>query len=400
VLAGCSTVQNGSSGGGGGDGGDGGGTQTQGDDGGGGDGAGSGDGGDMDSGDGGEGSAGSSYQPPDTVVITYPPTGWWAIIGDIVADQGILEDVKSEYGLEDTTFDIQRTWDGLPLFTSGQSDIAQFGSLEASRIGPEQDIPITVFGKVVPQFVEMLVATGGEYDPRETGGVQASIDKLASDNGNIGIGAWSSGSVPGSRIVMEEKYGYKFSQEEADFKITAAGFFAIAELITKGELDAGHASPMLGGARFYAGDDPELIRLYHVGDAIVDLGFGWPPLENQVCRTSFFEEHTPICQAYHDAKKEAMNRLHEDPVGVITSSQKYIENLGVQNEAEARFTVNYNINLTNDVNDLEPPKHPAVYDDFSLTEQWIEDDKKRLDKIAEKGMTNENWAEFVSYETF
>jgi ABC-type Fe3+/spermidine/putrescine transport system ATPase subunit len=213
---------------------------------------------------------------------------------------------------------------------------------------------------------------------------------------NVGIGAWSSGSVPGSRIVMEQQYNTAFSEEEADVNIVTAGFFAIAELITRDELAAGHASPMLGGARFYLND--EVTRLYHIGDAIADLGFGWAPLENQVCRTSFFEENTEVCKVYHDAKNEAMQILHDDPVGVITQSDKYIENLGVQNAEEAEFTVEYNINLNNPFTDLEPPKHPAVYSEYALTDEWIENDKKFLDKVAEIGMTDPNWADYVSYE--
>jgi len=373
ALAGCTGQQDGGSGGDGGDG-----------DGGGGDGS-----------DGGSTGDGSSGSQPVDVTVTYPPTGWWATIGDIVADEGLIDKYLAEHGVE-ANFEIQRTWDGGPIFVSGQSDIAQFGTFEASLMGPEEDIDITTFGKVVPQFVEMLVKSGGDYDPENTGSVQASIDRLKETGDNVGIGAWSSGSVPGSRIVMEQQYDTAFSEEKADVNIVTAGFFAIAELITKDQLAAGHASPMLGGARFYLND--ELTRLYHVGDGIANLGFGWAPLENQVCRTSFFEENPDVCKVYHDAKNEAMQILHEDPVGVITQSDKYIENLGVQNEEEAKFTVEYNINLNNPYTDLEPPEHPAVYSEYALTDEWIENDKQFLDRVAEIGMTDPNWADYVSYE--
>lgn len=359
----------------------------------GGDGGGDGDG----DGDGGTSTGTPEPMEPVDVTVTYPPTGWWATIGDIVADEGLIDKYNSEHGVN-ANFNIQRTWDGVPIFVSGESDIAQFGTFESSFIGPEEDIPITAFGKVVPQFVDMLVAKGGQYDPATTGGTQASIDLLKETGDNVGIGAWSSGSVPGSRIVMEQQYNTAFSEEEQDVNVVTAGFFAIAELITKGQLAAGHASPMLGGARFYLND--EVARLYHIGDAVAELEFGWAPLENQVCRTSFFEENAEVCHAYHDAKKEAMEILHEDPVGVITQSDKYIENLGVQNAEEAEFTVEYNINLNNPFTSLEPPKHPAVYDDFSLSDEWIANDKKFLDRIAGIGMTSENWADYVSYEQF
>lgn len=374
ALAGCS---------GGGDGGDG----SSGD-------GSSGDGGGDGSSGGDGGSTGGSSEPVD-ITVTYPPTGWWATIGDIVADEGLIDKYLAEHGVE-ANFEIQRTWDGVPIFVSGQSDIAQFGTFESSFLGPEEEIEITAFGKVVPQFVEMLVKSGGQYDPENTGSTQASIDLLKETGDNVGIGAWSSGSVPGSRIVMEQQYNTAFSEEQADVNIVTAGFFAIAELITNGDLAAGHASPMLGGARFYLND--EVTRLYHIGDAIADLGFGWAPLENQVCRTDFFEENTEACKVYHDAKNEAMSILHDDPVGIITQSQEYIENLGVQNEEEAEFTVEYNINLNNPFTDLEPPKHPAVYSEYALDDEWIANDKKFLDRIAEIGMTSPDWADYLSYE--
>jgi hypothetical protein len=403
AIAGCSGGDGGDGSDGGGDGGDGGGdggdggmdTTTTAPSGDGGDGSDGGDGGDG-GGDGGTTET-ATMDLPDEIQVTFPPTGWWAVLGNIMENNDLIQKYKNEHGV-DTTYNIKRTWDGIALFASGKTQIAQFGSLESSRIGPERDTEITVFGKVVPQFAEMVVAAGGPYDPANTGGVQQSVDKLANEGGSIGIGAWGSGSVPGTQIAMDQEFGYNFSQSDPDFDIVTSGFFATAKLIVDGELAAGHTSPMLGGAPYYSAPEPKVRRLYHIGDAVDELGFGRAPLENQVCTTPFFEENTPVCRVYHDAMSEAISMFHEDPVGIITQSQEMIESLGVANDREATFTVNYGINLKNSFNDLEPPNFPSVYRDYTLDDEWISADKKLLDQIAAIGQTSEDWADYVNYE--
>ena len=379
ALAGC-TGSGGSSGSGDGGGGDGGG------------------GGGSGGGDGGNGAAttgGSSF--PDEITVTYPPTGWWAVLGDIMDNRGLIQKYKDEHGV-DTTFNDERTWDDVPLFSSGQAEIAQFGSLEASRLGPNEDIPITVFGKVVPQAAEMVVAGGGDFDPGSTGGVEQTIEALANSGEPVGIDGWGSGSTLGAQITIEEEYGYTFQQETADFNIVTADYFAMCQLVVKGELAAGLSSPMLGGAPFYSTSPPEAVPLFHFGESLNELGFGHVPLENQVTRTGFFEEHTEVCQVYHDAMREAMSVFHEDPIGIITQSDAMIEALGVANEREAVFATEYEILLENNTNDLEPPEMSSVYEEYALDDEWIETDKNALDKFAEIGQTNENWAEYVTYE--
>jgi len=68
------------------------------------------------------------------------------------------------------------------------------------------------------------------------------------------------------------------------------------------------------------------------------------------------------------------------------------------NEQQATFSTEYEILLENNTNDLEPPEMPSVYEEYALDDAWIETDQNALDNFADIGQTNENWAEYVTYE--
>jgi hypothetical protein len=235
-FAGCA-----GGGGSGGSGDSGGGSGGSGDSGGGSGGSGDSGGGSGGSGDSGGDSGGETGGEATDVNITLAPTGWQGIVMDHIHNEtNILADaMPSGYAPN-----VQKSWEGAALFASGGPDFSTMSAFEASRLGVERGIDLAAVGKLAPLFMGWWTLKGSEFDPANSGSVQSSIDMLANQNAQVGIGSWAGGDVPGYTTVLDSVYGYTFREgSDNDFNTVTADYNAVPQLMIEGQLEAGGTSP-------------------------------------------------------------------------------------------------------------------------------------------------------------
>ncbi|WP_340098688.1 hypothetical protein [Salinibaculum salinum] len=345
---------------------------------------------------------GGGEQEEGEVIAAVPPTGWWAVLRKLAQDEGYFQQAADEVGA-DVTFSFENTWDDVPTWIANNADIAQFGALEASRIGPRRDIEITVFGKNTPLNFAPLVQTGGPYDPDNTGGVQQSIDKIVEDGANFAIGSWGGADATSYDVAFGGTTDYRFEEEGGDFSVVTSGYFTIGQQVAQGDVEVGSSGEGMGAApQMMSGDIKPLFWLKdYIPNEVLgeETEWGFPTMQNLVTRTEFYEENEGAIETYYRAQEMALQELRENPVEVITRSDEYIETMGAGSEEEARFIVNYGINLEG-TDTLEPPEHASVYESTSMSDEYVEKQSNFFDRVAELGLTESNWSEYVQHVQF
>jgi hypothetical protein len=371
--------------GGGGSGGSGGGDS-------GGGGSGGGDSGGGGSGGGGSGgdSGGSTGGEATEVNITLAPSGWQGIVMDhIHNDTNILSDaMPSGY-----TANVQKSWEGAALFASGGPDFSTMSAFEASRLGVERGIDLAAVGKLAPLFMGWWTVKGSEFDPANSGGVQASIDMLANQNAQVGIGSWAGGDVPGYTTVLDAVYGYTFREgSENDFNTVTADYNAVPQLMLEGQLEAGGTSPIHGVARgLDDSGNPQHVELFQCASALVEEGIGIPPLNNLTCTQSFMDDNREAVVAYRDAWNEGLEWLFEDPVARIEEDEEeHLEQLGVNTMAQAEYLIEWGVNLNMD------NEYPYVYQELDMGDEYLDNLNSVLETSASRGFIPGGWQDRVS----
>ncbi|SFR64309.1 hypothetical protein [Halogeometricum limi] len=340
------------------------------------------------SGGSGNGGGGGSGSEQSEVNITLAPDGFLGIIMDhIHKDTDILSDAMSEVGY---TANVQTSWEDSALFASGGPDFSTMSSLEAALLATEREMDLSVIGRISPQYMGWMVDTGGDYDPDETGSVQASIDAIVEDDALVGIGAWNGGHVPSDTIALQEVFGYEFSQEGGDFRVTTADYIAIPQLINDGKLAAGSTSPEHGGAKFLAGGKDEITELFWGTDVAKENGLGVPQLNSLITTQEFVEQHGDAAAAMQSALKEGVAWLFDDPKGIMTE-EAHIEQLGVNTAEEAEYIVDWGINLEYNL------QTPMMFEDPSLTDSFIEADKTAIQQANDIGFVPDGWQDRITY---
>ncbi|WP_143825109.1 substrate-binding domain-containing protein [Natrinema ejinorense] len=319
------------------------------------------------------------------------PDGMMGVWMDhIVNETSILEDTMDEAGYEMT---IDSSWEDAALFASGQATFSTFSSLEAAQLAGQRDQNLVVFGRIHPQYMGWMVDTGGDYDPDNTGSVQASIDALVEDDALVGIGAWNGGHVPTDTIAMDQVYGYEFSEEGGDFNVTTADYVAIPTLINDGELAAGSTSPEHGGARFLTDGQEDLTKLFWGADLAAEEGFGIPQLNSLVTTQEFWDQEQEAVEAFTDAFQQGIDWFLDDPKGHVLDNEDYIEMLGAQNAAQAEYIIDWGLNLEYDTDTQ------MVYEDVTMSEDAIAADREFIEYSESIGFVPEGWSENISFET-
>lgn len=339
---------------------------------------------------------------PVDVTVAIPPTGWWAVLATLAQDEGYLEDASAEVGAN-ADFTFAFTWGDVPAWVSGNADIAQFGALEASRIGPREDQEITVFGKNTPLNFGPMIRIGGDLDPTNTGSVEASVDKIVNDEAKFAIGAWGGADATSYDVAFGSIFDHRFKEQGGDFNVVTAGYFSIGKLVADGQIDVGSSGEGMGAA-------PQMMNgsvkpLFWLKDIIPreligkETKWGFPTMQNIVARTNWFDENTRAAEAYFESQKRALAKLHEDPVQVITRSDEYIETMGAGSQREAEFIVNYGIERNSPLG-VPSPEHASVYDTAGMSDEYVQTQRDFLDTVAEVGLTESNWKDFVTHHQF
>lgn len=332
-------------------------------------------------GDGGDGNRAGIALAPDGMM------GVW--MDHIVNETSILEDELSDAGYE---MEVDESWEDSALFASGQSNFSTISSLEAAQLGGERETNLVVFGRVHPQYMGWMVATGGDYDPEQTGGVQESIDALVEDDALVGIGAWNGGHVPTDTITLDQVFGYEFAEEGGDFNVTTADYVAIPQLIQSDDLAAGSTSPEHGAARFMVNDPPELTHLFWGADIARENDFGIPNLNSLVTTQEYWDENQDAVEAFTSAFQQGVDWFLDDPKGIVLEDDEYIEMLGAENAEQAEYIIDWGINLEYSTDEQ------MVFESVTMDSDAVEQDKEFINYSAEIGFVPENWEERVTFE--
>lgn len=325
--------------------------------------------------------------------VSAKPSGLWTILTDIIQAEELPQEYLEPVGA-DVTY--ESTWEDVTQFIAGNHDIGSFSSLEASRIGPNEDIDLTVFTKGVRMTTGPCVKRNGPYDPANTGSKTASIDKLVEDQEPFGIAGWGGGEIPGTQIIMDQEYGYRFAENENDFNVVTVEYFAMGQQITEDNVAAAQLGPAIGGAPSLFNEEvtslywlaPEMERVFGYSDA---------DFTGNVVRTEFIEDHPDVAQAYHDMHQEALDILWDDPVGQATVGDRAQNSLNADNEEMAEWLIQFMLQGEGPEH-LDPPSVPMVYQDGTCTDEWISAKKDYLSQVADLGLTNENFEDYVTWE--
>ncbi|MBZ6496768.1 hypothetical protein [Natrinema longum] len=302
--------------------------------------------------------------------------------------ENVLSNNLEEAGYE--IENLQYTWDGAPLFASGQADISHLTGLEMARLGSEQEIETVVSGRISPNFLGIWTRPGTPYDPDEAGSQQAAVDTIVSDNTEFLIDGWGSGTVPPARITMDE-YGYAFS-EEGDFNVVTAELTAIPTLIADETADVGLLSPMHGAGQLVLDEQIKPILQYptwtsdHIGYV--------PALNNVTTSQSFFDENPDAIRALVDTWDEGMQWLHETGSDAIETEDD-LTDLGCRTMDGGEYAMKWGLG---DQNVPYALSETAVHESGYMTDEYINGQQSFLESVAERGVIPSDWDDYVAFE--
>lgn len=350
------------------------------------------------------GSDGSTDGTSPTPSATAEPSGSISLSGIPIPPLNILENrLKGDESpvlqqeLSDVGYEVDQFnlgFQGPALLASGQSDMNfDVSVLGAARLGPENDVNITIVGRNLNTFPTFYVKSGSQWDPANTGSVQATFDLLDEENARVAIPNWSSGTIPAHQIAVQSLYGKQFAQDESDFEVVQVEWPAMPQLINEGDLAAGIAQAFLGGAtRLH--QQGELKPLYWPMDLLPREGYGIPPLANMPVRTEYLEANRPAVEAVMAAYEQELEWLLQDPTGIV-SEEPYLGMMNTDGDVElAQFLIRFMMNDLDDTTYATPPMSETGY----LDDEYVDGVTTYLDNAVELGQIPENWDEYVSFE--
>lgn len=327
------------------------------------------------------------------ITIGMAPGGFQGIVANYILEESdILKEEMDERGYTAT---IQQSWEETALFAAGGPDTSMMSSLEAAILATERDLQLATFARIAPMHMGWWVARGGDYDPEVAGSDQASIDQIVEDGAQVGIGSWAGGHIPVDTLVLDEGYGYTFSEEGGDFNVVTADYVALPDLVLDGEIAICGTGPMWGVARNIDEDgDPRHVEVFNGAAKSEELGLGVPPFNNLVVTQDFIDEHRDAAEAYLHAWHRGMNWLYEDPMGrIMDNRETAFEELAIENETQAQYIVDWGVNLTLD------NEYPYNYQDQEFTEERIESERNFIRRANDVGFVPDGWEERLTHHS-
>lgn len=348
----------------------------------------SGDGG---SGDGGSGDGGATPDSGDLeqVRMVLSPFGF----AGIIYDQMLNQTNRLSNRMEDAgyTVEAKESWEGSALFAAGGPDFADMSPIEAATLGAERDLELATNARMTSFFIGVLVKNGGPYDTDTTGGIEASLQKIA-EQGKFAIGGWGGGDVHAYQVIMPERYGMEFGEETSDFTVVTADYFALPGLVNDGEAAATSTAPHYGAAPMFVGDSPSLTSLFYVSDLFSEMGLGPSMLNSWVCTQSFADENPEAVRALVGAWQDTVEDFHSRPYELATNDA-YMEMLAVENEQQAEWLVDWGVNSEYGYG------QQVLYEDATLTEDRIENERAFISTSADLGNIPSDWDEHLTFRT-
>ncbi|RQG87869.1 hypothetical protein EA462_13480 [Natrarchaeobius halalkaliphilus] len=325
----------------------------------------------------------------EEIDLVFSSGGFKEITLTELQERGILEEEFDDRGYD---VSVSSSSENTSLYASEEADIVDVSPLEAAQLGTERDIQTTVVSVLTPPYPGLMVRADSEYDPDVSGSLEESMQLLA-DDGLFAIGSWAGGDVPKYRVIMPEMFDLSFEEDDGDFEVTTADYFALPELLADGEVDVISTSGHYGVAPYMTGDEPELTTLFWNMDMVQEMGYGTGIHNAWTAQTDFVDENPEAMEAVTDAWQEGVNILYDEADDLFFQDE-YMELIGCQTEEEAEFVYDWAIEL----NHPESPDNFIVYDDVELTDEFVSNEREYLDRAAEIGTVTADWDEYVQFE--
>jgi hypothetical protein len=343
------------------------------------------------SGDGSD-SSGSTGTVTDSqefqeVNMILSPGGFAGIIYDQMTKQtNRLENRMNEEGY---TVNAQESWENAALFAAGGPDFSDIAGLEATTLATERELDLVTFGKTISNFVGFITRIGSRFDPDNTGGLEESLNLLANE-GRLAIGSWGGGDVPAEKIILEDQFGLTLDEDQGDFEVVTADYFALPQLLADEEVAAVSTAPQYGAASLFLPDDPALKGLFWNADQLDEMGYGPRPINGWTTTREFVDNNPGAVRALVEAHEETVADFLSRPYELSTT-EPYTEFLTAQNEQEAEFLVDFCIK-----NEYSW-ESPLMYETVSLDETAIEEETQYINRAAELGDVPSNWQEYLEF---
>lgn len=335
------------------------------------------------------GGNGGSQGETRTIRVTMGPGGFQGIVVDYLTNRtSILEDRIT--GAGDYDIVVQPSWEGATLFASGGPDFSTVGPLEAAKLASERDLQLSVNAKVAPNYICWYVQNGGEYDPSNTGSVQATVDKLYEDGARHGQVGWGLGHINAEQYILQELFGKEFGPDtDMSLEVVNTNFSTIPQMIVEGELDSG-ANYFLA-SETQAQEEPGMTPLWSDNDIISENDLGVNALNGWTTTQQFANDHAPALEAFLEAWQEGMTWLFEDPMGIVMDNEDYWEQINASNEQQARWAVEWGMLGEH------ATSNPVVYEDISMSDSWISSSEKFVNAVADLGQVTPDWQDYLEY---
>lgn len=339
--------------------------------------------------DGSSGGATTAETERETVRMVLSPFGFAGIIYDQMLNE--TDRLSSRMDEAGYAVEAKESWEGSALFAAGGPDFTDMGAIEAATLATERDLDLAINGRMASYFTGWLVENGSPYDVESTGGVEASVKKIA-DEGKFAIGSWGGGDVQAYHVLMNEGYGMRFAEDDSDFEVVTADYFALPELVTDGEVAATSTAPHYGAAPMFASDPPELESLFYASDVLAELGYGPSMINSWTCTREFADGNPEAVEAVVGAWQETVEDFYSRPYELATR-EPYMGMLAAETEAQAEWLIDWGVENEYDYDT------PVLYEDVELTDDRISDETRFIDAAADLGFVASNWSDRLTFRT-
>lgn len=331
---------------------------------------------------------GSPGMEPTQVNMTTHPFG----LTGIILDQMIKATDRLTGRLESAgyTLNAKQAWENAALFAAGGPDLVDINGLEAAIIATERDLDLAVNAQISTNFPGWITRTGSEYDPEEVGGLETAVQNLA-NSGKVAIGSWGGGEIPPEQIVLKDRFGLNFFQDDNDFETFTADFLALPKLAAQEEADAVSIAPHYGATKFFASDPPELTKVFWNVDQLSEMGYGRPMLNGWTCTQEFADQNPEAVEATVKAWHETVADFHSRPMEIINSKDKYMQSIAAGNEQQAQWVVDFAVNEKYSLHDK------VLFEQNTFTDSIIGEKEKYYDRAAELGVVSSDWNDRLEF---
>ncbi|PSP79349.1 hypothetical protein BRC81_05010 [Halobacteriales archaeon QS_1_68_20] len=286
---------------------------------------------------------GSSNGDDDTLRLVMAPGEFQGVVVDHIGGKnGVLQEKLDEVGYD---LELEMTWDDVTLFASDGHDVGSMNAVEAAQLGAERDRELAVFGRA--------------------------------------------GDVPPYSLIASRN-DLSFGDSGGDFEVVTADYFALGDLTVDGEVDVASTGPLLGIVDQARGG--ELANAFYISDYLAEQGFSIPSLAMWVCPQSYLEDHRPAVEALLEAYQEGVDWLYDNPYDA-SKQEDYMEMLGVENESQAEWLVDWGLKTTKSLDT------PVMWKDVGLPDSYIQGQESYLDRAAEHDVAPSDWDDHLSFHS-